>query len=333
MQKKSTKNEKCVPIKKIIVLLRALRQRAFEGSQKKSQYLHSPRQGHRRKEVCAAHCVLCVVVSSSQCWRPCARHAGILQYAHPRSETHPKQLGNPGFKHKPTAEWYKLQTRSSKHRCVLLCEADPIRWHIAQYTAKRRPVSACLVSVRRSERRGSEAYNLELSRPCFHTRNRSCSPQRLQQEHLPSRAGMDPKSEWALGEFRDTPIELRLLDRGGAGTVGKGFDDAGEGGTEEDGRSQSGTTAAGRVASSSRRVAYQGECLAGLLVVKFDGENGEPFFSITLGATGWNATRLRRGSASSPPPLPTPSLYSVQAGCCNPALQGGGGYQPAYSLT
>lgn len=89
---------------------------------------------------------------------------------------------------------------------------------------------------------------------------------------------MDPRSEWALGEFRDAPIELRLLDRGGAGMAAKGFGGAGEGGAEEDGRSQGGAAAGGRVVSSSTRVAYQGECLAGVLVVKFDGENGEPFF-------------------------------------------------------
>lgn len=83
---------------------------------------------------------------------------------------------------------------------------------------------------------------------------------------------MDPKSEWALGEFRDAPIELRLLDRGKAGAVAKGFS-----GAEEDGRSQGG--AAGRALSSSR-VSYQGECLSGVLVVKFDGENGERIFPL-----------------------------------------------------
>lgn len=87
---------------------------------------------------------------------------------------------------------------------------------------------------------------------------------------------MDPKSEWALGEFRDAPIELRLLDRGKAGTVAKGFGGAEEAGADQDGRSQ-GVTGGGRVASSARRVAYQGECLSGVLVVKFDGENGEAF--------------------------------------------------------
>ena len=99
---------------------------------------------------------------------------------------------------------------------------------------------------------------------------------------------MDPRSEWALGEFRDAPIELRLLDRGGAGTVEKYFSGAGEGGAEEDGRSQGGTTAGGRVVSSSRRVAYQGECLAGVLVVKFDGENGEPSFPVTVSAIAYS---------------------------------------------
>lgn len=92
---------------------------------------------------------------------------------------------------------------------------------------------------------------------------------------------MDPKSEWALGEFRDAPIELRLLDRGKAGAIAKGFSGTEEGGAEEDGRSQGGAAGA-RVALSSSRVAYQGECLSGVLVVKFDGESGERFFPLLL---------------------------------------------------
>lgn len=134
---------------------------------------------------------------------------------------------------------------------------------------------------------------------------------------------MDPRSEWALGEFRDAPIELRLLDRGGAGVAAKGFGGAGEGGAEEDGRSQGGTAAGGRVVSSSTRVAYQGECLAGVLVVKFDGENGELIFLII-------SSRYRgqhNGAEVGCRLFPLSSVLSLaggQAGWCNPARLGAG---------
>ncbi len=80
---------------------------------------------------------------------------------------------------------------------------------------------------------------------------------------------MDPKSEWALGEFRDAPIELRLLEHGsiGAGGVPQ----------QEEHRPSGGDAAApgGRRRVLSVRSAYQGERVAGLLVVKFDAGAGE----------------------------------------------------------
>ncbi|CAM9587883.1 unnamed protein product [Ectocarpus sp. 6 AP-2014] len=102
---------------------------------------------------------------------------------------------------------------------------------------------------------------------------------------------MDPKSEWALGEFRDPPIELRILEhrvagggaaaaaaaaaRGGAGGAGGG----GAGGSPQQQQAlpegSVATTTAAAAAGGRRRVlpvrtAYQGERLTGLLVVKFD---------------------------------------------------------------
>lgn len=79
---------------------------------------------------------------------------------------------------------------------------------------------------------------------------------------------MDPRSEWALGEFRDAPIELRLLEHrsNSAGGVPR-----------QEQRPAAGDAAApgGRRRVLSIRSAYQGERLAGLLVVKFDAGAGE----------------------------------------------------------
>lgn len=87
---------------------------------------------------------------------------------------------------------------------------------------------------------------------------------------------MDPKSEWALGEFRDPPIELRILEHRVAGGAGGG----GAGGSPQQQQalpegSVATTTAAAAAAGGRRRLlpirtAYQGERLTGLLVVKFD---------------------------------------------------------------
>jgi len=79
---------------------------------------------------------------------------------------------------------------------------------------------------------------------------------------------MDPRSEWALGEFRDAPIELRLLEH---------RINSGGGEPQQEQRAEGGGAAAsgGRRRVLSIRSAYQGERLAGILVVKFDAAAGE----------------------------------------------------------
>lgn len=62
-------------------------------------------------------------------------------------------------------------------------------------------------------------------------------------------AQVDPKSAWALSEFREAKITLGLLDQ-----------------AKQAGRQALGTG----VRMDSVHVAYQGECLAGRLVVKLD---------------------------------------------------------------
>lgn len=93
---------------------------------------------------------------------------------------------------------------------------------------------------------------------------------------------MDPKSEWALGEFRDAPIELRLLEHkntGAAAAAAVAEGAVGEGSPQQ--RRPVGTDAASAAAGGGRRrvlptrSAYQGERLAGVLVVKFDAGAGE----------------------------------------------------------
>lgn len=85
---------------------------------------------------------------------------------------------------------------------------------------------------------------------------------------------MDPRSEWALGEFRETPIELRLLDHRGASKANPAEGEREGGGN----RAQAASTASrGVVGGAARRIAYQGERLSGLLVVKFDAGSGERF--------------------------------------------------------
>ncbi|CAM9490665.1 unnamed protein product [Ectocarpus sp. 12 AP-2014] len=89
---------------------------------------------------------------------------------------------------------------------------------------------------------------------------------------------MDPKSEWALGEFRDPPIELRILEHrvaGGGVAAAAAAGGGGAGGSPQQQQALPGTTAAAAAAGGRRRVlpvrtAYQGERLTGLLVVKFD---------------------------------------------------------------
>lgn len=91
---------------------------------------------------------------------------------------------------------------------------------------------------------------------------------------------MDRKSEWALGEFRDPPIELRLLDNSGAAAeAGKGGGNTSSTGTSQQQPGEVGkdvsTAVGGRRRVLSTRSTYQGERLAGLLVVKFEpGELG-----------------------------------------------------------
>lgn len=97
---------------------------------------------------------------------------------------------------------------------------------------------------------------------------------------------MDPKSEWALGEFRDAPIELRFLDHKSAGSRGVlakgGVGVGGAGGdihsTPQQGQGRSvgvSSTAGGGRRVVSTHSAYQGERLAGLLVVKIEAGVGE----------------------------------------------------------
>lgn len=90
---------------------------------------------------------------------------------------------------------------------------------------------------------------------------------------------MDPKSEWALGDFREAALELRILDAGSVSSSGTHQDGnntvrpepvAEE--TSEAGRRE--TTAA---AEGGEHLAYQGERLSGLLVVKLDPGSGEPY--------------------------------------------------------
>ncbi|CAM9761193.1 unnamed protein product [Scytosiphon promiscuus] len=96
---------------------------------------------------------------------------------------------------------------------------------------------------------------------------------------------MDRKSEWALGEFRDPPIELRLLGNRNASeaAAGKGAGNTSSVGSPQPGdvckdassSSSSGAPVGGRRRVLQTRSAYQGERIAGLLVVKFEaGECG-----------------------------------------------------------
>lgn len=75
---------------------------------------------------------------------------------------------------------------------------------------------------------------------------------------------MDPRSTWALGEFRDAPLELRIFDNSRNPSLEEDF--VGQFG------SQSKHT---KKATLARRIAYQGERLAGLLVVSFEDCSGE----------------------------------------------------------
>ncbi|CAM9426867.1 unnamed protein product [Pylaiella littoralis] len=87
---------------------------------------------------------------------------------------------------------------------------------------------------------------------------------------------MDPKSEWALGEFRDAAIELRLLERKSASSGakrGQGGGGGGDTGSQEQASSIC-SAAGGRRRAVSIRSAHQGERLAGLLVVKIEAGAG-----------------------------------------------------------
>lgn len=91
---------------------------------------------------------------------------------------------------------------------------------------------------------------------------------------------MDPKSEWALGEFRDAAIELRLLEHrntGGAAAAKGGSAGDIRGSPQQQGPEGSVSAAApgGRRRLLPIRSAYQGERLAGLLVVKIEAGAGE----------------------------------------------------------
>lgn len=94
---------------------------------------------------------------------------------------------------------------------------------------------------------------------------------------------MDPKSEWALGEFRDAPIELRLLEHSntsGAAAVPHQAPGAPGDGSPPQHRTAAGAADAAAAVGGRRRMlpirsTYQGERSAGLLVVKFDAGAGE----------------------------------------------------------
>lgn len=74
-------------------------------------------------------------------------------------------------------------------------------------------------------------------------------------------------SIWALGEFRDAPMELRILD------------DSRNPSLEEDVVGQFGSQSkSAKKATLTRRIAYQGERLAGLLVVSVEDCSGENSF-------------------------------------------------------
>lgn len=81
---------------------------------------------------------------------------------------------------------------------------------------------------------------------------------------------MDSKSEWALTEFPQPSIELRLLDHSTSASENgsRRAGDHGRGGAQQAGSART---------VSSTRIAYQGERLAGVLVVKFDAGSGEPW--------------------------------------------------------
>ena len=83
---------------------------------------------------------------------------------------------------------------------------------------------------------------------------------------------MDPRSVWALGEFREAPIELRLLDSG---------DDA----SVQDSGGHTGPLVTNK-ATPARRIVYQGERLVGLLVVGFDAGAGEGALRSRFGTIG-----------------------------------------------
>ena len=91
---------------------------------------------------------------------------------------------------------------------------------------------------------------------------------------------MDPKSEWALGEFRDAPIELRLLEHSNSSSGAAVPQAPGAAGDSSPPQYRTAGTDAAAAGGGRRRVlsirsAYQGERLAGLLVVKFDAGAGE----------------------------------------------------------
>lgn len=107
---------------------------------------------------------------------------------------------------------------------------------------------------------------------------------------------MDLKSAWALGEFRDAPLELRLLEHSrntGPAAVAHGGaarDDSGIPHPQQQQHSRpmgtdayaAAAAAGGRRRSLSIRSAYQGERLSGLLVVKFDAGDGERLICVVL---------------------------------------------------
>lgn len=84
---------------------------------------------------------------------------------------------------------------------------------------------------------------------------------------------MDPRSDWALGEFREARIELLLLEHDGAMSGNLVKSGAAAPASVDHAGSSAYRPRSGVASSSSRRIAYQGERLAGLLVVKFDAES------------------------------------------------------------
>lgn len=164
-------------------------------------------------------------------------------------------------------------------------ERNSLRPHYAAYRVE---LGTCLLLRPHSQQRALQNISLR-GQPVV---GRGKAGQRctgVRTRHESSELEMDLKSEWALGEFRDPPIEWRLLDNsssnGAAGGRGSGQTSSGSpqlpAGDVGKAASPSGGAVGGRRRVLSTRSAYQGERLAGLLVVKFEAGELQTFFAAT----------------------------------------------------